>query len=103
MAAKKKVTKKTVKKTIKSSATKAAKKVKEEIKVEGKHVVSKVKALIKEGNVRKITVKDNKGKLILSLPVTAGVIGAILLPPLIVVGALAAFLTECTITVERGK
>jgi hypothetical protein len=78
-----------------------SKKTQEEFKVEGKKVVSKIKALIQEGNVRKITVKDNKGKTILSLPVTAGVIGAILLPPLIVVGAIAALLTQCTITVER--
>ncbi len=78
-----------------------SKKKQEEFKVEGKKVVSKIKALIKEGNVRKITVKDSKGRIILSLPVTAGVIGAILLPPLIVVGGLAAMLTECTITVER--
>lgn len=78
-------------------------KTKEEFKVEGKKVVNKIKALIKEGNVRKITVKGSKGNTILSLPVTAGVIGAVLLPPLVVVGAIAALLTECTITVVRGK
>lgn len=80
-----------------------SKKIQEEIKVEGKKVVSRIKSLIKEGNVRKITVKDNKGKTILSLPVTAGVVGAILLPPLVVIGAIAALLTECTITVQREK
>lgn len=80
-----------------------SKKQQEEFKVEGKKVVSKLKALIKEGNVRKLTVKDSKGKVILSLPVTASVIGAIILPPLILVGALAALLTECTITVQRDK
>ncbi len=80
-----------------------SKKTQEEFKVEGKKVVSKVKALIKEGNVRKITVKDSKGKVILSLPVTAGVVGALLLPPLVVIGAIAALLTECTITVQREK
>lgn len=80
-----------------------SKKQQEEIKVEGKKVVNKIKALIKEGNVRKITVKDNKGKIILSLPVTAGVVGALLLPPLVVVGAIAALITECTITVQREK
>lgn len=80
-----------------------SKKTQEEFKVEGKKVVSKVKALLKEGNVRKITVKDSKGKVILSLPVTAGVIGAILLPPLVVIGGIAALLTECTITVQREK
>lgn len=78
-------------------------KQKEEIKVEGKKVVGKIKSLIKEGNVRKITVKDSKGKIILSLPVTAGVIGAVLLPPLVVLGAIAALITECTITVQREK
>lgn len=78
-------------------------KAKEEFRVEGKKVVSKVKALIKEGNVRKITVKDSKGKVILSLPVTAGVIGALILPPLVILGAIAALLTECTITVQREK
>lgn len=87
----------------KSKKPLVSKKQKEEIKVEGKKVVSKIKALIKEGNVRKITVKDSKGKVILSLPVTAGVIGAILLPPLVVLGAIAALITECTITVQREK
>lgn len=96
MPAKKKATKKAKKPLV-------SQKVKQEIKVEGKKVVSKVKELIREGNVRKITVKDSKGKVILSLPVTAGVIGAILVPPLVVVGAIAALLTECTITVVRGK
>lgn len=80
-----------------------SKKKQEEFKVEGKKVVGKVKELIKEGNVRKITVKDKKGKVILALPVTAGVVGAILLPPLVVIGAVAALLTECTITVQREK
>jgi len=80
-----------------------SKKQQEEIKVEGKKVVERVKELIKEGNVRKITVKDKKGKMIFTFPVTAGVIGAVLLPPLAVLGVLAAVLTECTITVVRGK
>lgn len=100
MPAKKKSTKKT-----KASKAKSALggKLQEEFKVEGKKVVGKVKELIKEGNVRKITVKDKKGKTILSLPVTAGVVGALLLPPLVVLGAVAALITECTITVVRGK
>ncbi len=80
-----------------------SKKTQQEFKVEGKKVVTKIKELIKEGNVRKITVKDSKGKVILSLPVTAGVIGAVLLPPLVVIGGIAALLTECTITVQREK
>lgn len=78
-----------------------SKKQQQEFKVEGKKVVSKVKQLIKEGNVRKITVKDSKGKVVMSIPVTIGVVGALVVPPLVVLGALAAMITECTITVER--
>ncbi len=78
-----------------------SKKQQNEFKVEGKKVVSKVKELIKEGNVRKITIKDSKGKVIMSIPVTVGVVGALLLPPLVVLGALVAMISECTITVER--
>lgn len=78
-----------------------SKKQQETFKVEGKKVVTKIKELIKEGNVRKVVVKDSKGKIILSLPVTASVVGALLVPPLVVVGAVAALVTECTITVER--
>lgn len=97
MPAKKKSAKKTTRKPL------VSKKTQEEFKVQGSKVVGKVKELIKEGNVREITVKDKKGKVILSIPVTAGVIGAVLLPPLAVLGVLAAFITECTITVKRGK
>lgn len=110
MPAKKKVAKKSASKTKSHNKKLSTKKTidnaksrlgGEEFKVEGKRVIKKVKELIKEGNVRKIVVKDNKGKVILSLPVNAGVLGAIFVPPLIVVGAVAALITECTITVER--
>lgn len=94
--------KKTTKKTSKKKPV-VSRKMKEEFKVESGKVVGKIKQLIKEGNVRRITVKDSKGKVILSLPVTAGVIGAILIPALAVVGTLAALVTECTIAVERKK
>jgi len=57
--------------------------------------------LIKEGNVRKISVIDKNGKTLIVLPLTVGVVGAVLAPPLAAVGAIAALLTECTIKVER--
>lgn len=72
-------------------------------KLKGKQVLGKIKEVIKEGNVRRITVKDNKGKTLFVMPVTVGVIGAILAAPLVVVGAIAAMVTECEITVERTK
>jgi hypothetical protein len=73
----------------------------EEFKVDGQKVKKKVEELLKEGNVRKITIKDKDGNVVLQLPLTLGVIGAVIAPFLAAVGAAAALLTECTISVER--
>ena len=75
----------------------------EEIKIKGDQLLKKVKEIIAEGNVRKISIKDKKGTIVLSLPLTLGVIGAVLAPMLAAVGAVAALLTECSISVERSK
>ncbi len=74
----------------------------EEFKVSGEDLLKKVKELLKEGNIRKVTIKDKDGKAILSFPLTLGVVGAVLAPMLAAVGAVAALVTECTISVERS-
>lgn len=74
----------------------------ESFKVNGENLVKKVKELIKEGNIRKITIKDKKDKEIMSFPLTFGVVGAVIAPVLAAIGALAALIGECTISVERG-
>jgi hypothetical protein len=74
---------------------------KEEFKVEGGRLVEKIKQLIKEGNVRRIIIKDEKDEVIMELPMTVAVLGTVLAPVLAAVGALAALLTSCTIVVER--
>lgn len=79
----------------------AKKDKKEEFSVKGEDLVKKVKELIKEGNVRRITILDKKGKVVVEMPLTIGVVGALVAPPLAIVGVLAALLTECTIRVER--
>jgi len=76
---------------------------KESFSIHGVNLLQKVKELIEEGNVRKITITDKSGKELASFPLTVGVVGALLLPMLAAVGALAALLTECTITVEREE
>lgn len=73
----------------------------EKYKVNGDELVKKVKALIKEGNIRRITISDKKGKELVTFPLTIGLIGAVLAPVLAAIGAIAALVTECTITVER--
>jgi len=74
---------------------------KESFKVNGENLLKKVKELIKEGNVRKITIKDKKDKVIVEFPLTFGVVGAVIAPVLAAIGALAALIGECTISVER--
>lgn len=73
----------------------------ESFKVNGEGLLKKVKELIKEGNVRKITVKDKEGKELITFPLTFGVVGAVIAPVLAAVGAVAALIGECTISVER--
>ena len=64
-------------------------------------LVEKVKELLHEGNVTRITVRDEKGSLLLDPPVTVGVVGIVLAPLLAAVGAVAAIATRCTLTIER--
>lgn len=73
----------------------------EEFKVNGEDLLKKVKDIIKEGNVRRLTVRDKEGKDLIVLPLTLGVVGIALAPMLAAVGAIAALVTECTIVVER--
>jgi hypothetical protein len=74
---------------------------KSEFKVNGDDLVKKVRELIHEGNIRKIIIKNDQGKTYLEIPVTIGVIGAVLMPVLAAVGALAALVADFTIEVVR--
>lgn len=67
----------------------------------GENLLAKIKELIEEGNVRRITISEKSGKELMSFPLTIGVVGAVLAPVLAAVGALAALIGECTIAVER--
>ena len=73
----------------------------ESFDVKGENLLSKVKDLIKEGNVRRIIIKNKNDKTLVEFPLTIGVVGALLAPMLAAIGAIAALVTECKITVER--
>lgn len=73
----------------------------ETFEVSGDNLLKKVKELIKEGNVRKITIKNKNGKTIMMFPLTVGVVGTVLVPVLAAIGAIAALIGECSITIER--
>jgi hypothetical protein len=76
---------------------------KEEFRVNGSEIVEKVKELIKEGNARRIIIKNDAGETMLEAPVTIGAVGAMIAPVLAALGALAALVTKCTIVVEKRE
>ena len=76
---------------------------KTEFKVSGEELLKKVKELIHEGNIRRLIIKNEKGVTFLEIPVTVGVIGAVLLPILAAVGAIAALAANFTIEVIKKE
>jgi len=73
----------------------------EEFKVEGEKLVAEIKRLIQEGNVRRVIVKNEKGEPLLEIPLTLGVVTAVLIPVWVALGAIAALAVNFTIVVER--
>ncbi len=77
----------------------------DEIEVEGRELVARVQDLIREGNVRTVRIKDAKGRYLLEIPLTAGVVlgGVIALssPPMLALSVLAGFVAKIEIEVVR--
>lgn len=74
---------------------------KEEFSINGDALVAKVKELIHEGNIRRITIKNEEGKTLLEIPLTVGLVGAALLPLWAALGALAALVAKLMIVIEK--
>lgn len=83
--------------------SKVGRTVTEEFSVNSEDLVKRVKDLLHEGNVTRIIVRDEQGKLLLEVPATAGLIGVVLAPLLAALGAIAALVTRCRISVERKE
>ena len=77
--------------------------IREEYSVSSGNLVDRVKELLHEGNVTRIIVKDMKGKVLLEIPATVGVVGAVIAPWLAALGVIAALITNCKIVVERRE
>lgn len=73
----------------------------EEFRIRGDEMLAKVKELVREGNVRRLIIKNAEGQTLIEIPLTVGVIGAALIPVWAAIGAIAALATDCTIVVER--
>lgn len=78
----------------------------EEFSVKGNDLLSKVKEIIHEGNVRRVYIKNSDGKTLLEIPLSAGIgitaVAALVAPALIAVGAIAAVVTDARVGVDRA-
>ena len=83
--------------------TPKAKITSEEFTVSADSLVDRVRELLHEGNVTKVIVKDEKGKTLLEIPATVGLIGTVLAPWFVALGVIAALVTNCRIVVERRE
>ena len=73
----------------------------EEFQVDGDELLSKIKELVHAGNIRRIIIRNEKGKTLIDIPLTIGVVGVLMAPQLAAVGAIAALLSKGSIVVER--
>jgi hypothetical protein len=73
----------------------------ESFEVRGEDLIATIKELVREGNIRRIIIENEKGETFVEIPLTIGVVGAVLLPVWAAIGAIAAVATRCTIKVER--
>ncbi len=73
----------------------------EEFKVSGEAVIGKIKELVHEGNVRRIIIKNEQGQTLVEIPLSLGVVGAVLVPVWAAIGAIAALAANLTIVIEK--
>ena len=72
-----------------------------EFKIQGENLVGKVKELVHQGNIRRIILKDGQGKILIEIPLSVGVVGAVLMPVWAAIGAIAAIAADLTVVVEK--
>jgi hypothetical protein len=73
----------------------------EEFEVNSEEILGKIKELVHEGNIRRIVIKNEDGRSLIDIPLTVGVVGALLAPQLAAIGAIAALIARATLVVER--
>jgi hypothetical protein len=73
----------------------------EEFQFSGDALVAKIKEILHAGNIRRIVIKNEEGRTLIDIPLTIGVVGALVAPQLAAIGAIAALVTKGTIVVEK--
>ena len=73
----------------------------EEFEFSGDMLVAKIKELLHEGNIRRVIIKNEEGRVLIDIPLSVGVLGAFVAPQLAALGAIAALVTRGTVIVEK--
>jgi len=73
----------------------------EEFSFSGDALLGKIKEILHEGNVRRVIIKNEEGRVLVDIPLTLGVVGTLLAPQLAAIGAIAALVLRGTIVIEK--
>lgn len=77
----------------------------EELKGTASEIISQVKKIIKEGNARRLLIKDDNGKVLFQTQLTAGIAGTALItamaPIVSAISMFALFMNDVKIIVEK--
>ena len=73
----------------------------EEFEFSGDMLVARIKELLDEGNIRRVIIKNEEGRTLIDIPLSVGVLGALVAPQLAALGAIAALVTKGTVIVEK--
>ena len=84
----------------------ASKTTVEEFQINGSAVFDKIKALLQQGNIRRIVIKNEDGKklfeLSLTMGVAAGLVATLIAPLFIALGFVGMLAARLTIVVEKN-
>jgi hypothetical protein len=72
-------------------------------KIDGENLVARIKEIVREGNARRIIIKGENGHTLMEIPLTFGVVGAVLMPVWVAIGAIAALAAQYTIVVVKEE
>jgi hypothetical protein len=73
----------------------------EEFQFSGDTLLAKIKDIIRAGNVRRVIIKNEEGRVLIDIPLTLGVVGTLLAPQLAAIGAIAALVLKGSIVIEK--
>lgn len=73
----------------------------EEFQFSGDTLLAKIKEILREGNIRRVVIKNEDGRVLIDIPLTIGVVGTLLAPQLAAIGAIAALVLKGSIVIEK--